>query len=215
MPTEDTLRLLLQNKFDRIEKLVNMNHTATLAIPSVLAAIWAIDIRGTHSENIWILCVISIILLLIWRSFAHYLDNDIAGIYPQVLQLEKELSILPQKCSIFVGLIRGLIKKFHSNKLQEKIDTLSDDEKIEFIEQLCQNKRLGYRGHLWWDLITLLIIDIFTTILLQGSFGLFVIIIVVLIIGYKLSQDYFPIQIDPTESEFICLLYAVKKDHGK
>jgi len=39
MASEETLRLLLQNKFDRIENLVQMNHAATLAVPSILATI--------------------------------------------------------------------------------------------------------------------------------------------------------------------------------
>jgi hypothetical protein len=43
MAEPQTLRLLLQNKFDRIENLVQINHAATLAVPSVLAAIWGID----------------------------------------------------------------------------------------------------------------------------------------------------------------------------
>ena len=45
MPYEDTIRLLLQNKFERIENLVQMNHAATLAIPSVLVTIWGISLK--------------------------------------------------------------------------------------------------------------------------------------------------------------------------
>jgi hypothetical protein len=45
MISNETLHLLLQNKFDRIENLVQMNHAATLAIPSIIAAIWGISFK--------------------------------------------------------------------------------------------------------------------------------------------------------------------------
>jgi len=95
MAEPETLRLLLQNKFDRIENLVQMNHAATLAVPSVLAATWGISLQERGNGAIPILCIISISLLLVWRYFAHYLDDDITSTYCQIIKLEQILGVLP------------------------------------------------------------------------------------------------------------------------
>jgi hypothetical protein len=77
-----------------------MNHAATLAIPSVLAAIWGINGWLNRFENVWVLSITSFGLLLLWRYFAHYLDNDISKTYIEIIKIENLLKV-PQEISLF------------------------------------------------------------------------------------------------------------------
>jgi hypothetical protein len=183
MPNEENLniRLLLQNKFDRIENLVKMNHAATLAVPSVLAAIWAIDIRGTPSENVCILCVISIGLLLLWRYFAHSLDDDVAKTYTQILDLELKLKIskeftirdrliddiwdsqsceeikswqIKKRLECFFKLIN--IKKINAWKVN--FPQLTYNQQISFLSKLIKDRKICSRGHNTWDILAFFLI---------------------------------------------------------
>jgi hypothetical protein len=161
---QETLRVILQNKFDRIENLVQMNHAATLAVPSVLAAIWGISIKDNGIDMIPVLCLISIGLLLTWRHFAHYIDCDIASNYSQIMQLEKQLEI-PRENSIFCGLIKKIMdpieKKLKSDEYNSILKSAMDlckDQRIKLIETLEENHNLGYRGHNIWDWVSYVVI---------------------------------------------------------
>jgi len=161
---QETLRVILQNKFDRIENLVQINHAATLAVPSVLAAIWGISIKDNGIDMIPVLCLISIGLLLVWRYFAHYIDRNIASIYSHIMQLEKQLEI-PRENSIFCGLIKKIIdpmkKKLKPDKYNSILKSAMDlckDQRIKLIETLEENHNLGYRGHNIWDWVSYIVI---------------------------------------------------------
>jgi hypothetical protein len=116
MTEAETLRLLLQNKFDRVENLVQMNHAATLAVPSVLATIWGIEGGLDNFQNARILSIISIGLVLVWRYFAHYLDCDITGTYNQIIDLEQKLRV-PTELSLFQNLFLKIKVKPELNNL--------------------------------------------------------------------------------------------------
>lgn len=171
MAYEDTLRLLLQNKFDRIENLVQMNHAATLAVPSVLATIWGIEGGLDNFRNAWILSIISIGLLLIWRYFAHYLDDDIVKTYLDIVKIENLMGI-PSNLSLF----ENLIDKFQSTFLCtqknpdeeffQSIKTLNPEKKLAFLDCLIQEKKLGRRGHDLWDNLATLLSGIFFLIII-------------------------------------------------
>jgi hypothetical protein len=88
---------------------------------------------------------------------------------------------------------------------------LCENQRIELINQLHQKNQLGYRGHFWWDIFALLIIDISVAIFLQGFFVILIVIIPISLICYKLSVAHLDFQIDPTESEFIESLNVAKK----
>ena len=104
MTEGEKLKLLLQNKCDRIENLVQMNHAGTLAIPSVLATIWGREGGLDNFRHAWILSIISIGLLLIERYFAHYLNDDSAKIYIEAVNIENLLHV-PIRISLFSNLI--------------------------------------------------------------------------------------------------------------
>jgi hypothetical protein len=213
MAEPETLRLLLQKTMERNDGLVKINHESTIAIPTILSAIWGITsyIDATNKVNtLPFLAIISIFILLTWRCFAHYIDNDVASNYSRIMQFEKKLEV-PQECSIFIGLIRGLVKNFNNENLRLEINNLCENQRIELINQLHQKNQLGYRGHFWWDIFALLIIDISVAIFLQGFFVILIVIIPISLICYKLSVAHLDFQIDPTESEFIESLNVAKK----
>jgi len=158
---QETLRVLLQNQFDRLENLVQINHQSTIAVPSVLAAIWGIEGGLDNFQNVWILGIISIILLLIWRYHAHYIDNAIAGNYYRILQLEKKLEV-PIEYSIYPSLIREI-----TDKEEPFTSSVLDTKKLIIIDILWKEKKLGYRGHDTWDNVAYVLIFLFSV------FGLF------------------------------------------
>jgi hypothetical protein len=172
MAEPDTLRLLLQNKFDRIENLVQMNHAATLAIPSVLATIWGIEGGLNGFQNARIISIISIGLLLIWRYFAHYVDNDIAKTYVDVVKIEDRLG-MPSNLSLYENNVDSLTNYKNCGKgtqkhllLNQKLKELCSNHKIKFFECLYEKKKMGYRGHKEWDVVAILIISLLFGLLL-------------------------------------------------
>ena len=167
MAYEDTLRLLLQNKFDRVENLVQMNHAATLAVPSVLAAIWGISLKENGINTIPILCIISIILLLIWRYFAHYLDSDIAKTYIEIIRIENQLEVL-SNISLFEKMVDSITKIKNCSKyneqnksLNQRLKQLCSNHQVKFFECLYDDNKMGDRGHKKWDQVSLILITIF------------------------------------------------------
>jgi hypothetical protein len=156
MASEATLHILLQNKFDRVENLVQMNHAATLAVPSILATIWCIEGGLDNFRNVWILSIISIGLVLIWRYFAHFLDNGIAGTYIDIFKIECRLEV-PPDLSIF----NNLIDKLTTN---QKVKQLDDDQKIKCLKCLYKKKKMGYRGHDKWDKAAYILIFVFVVV---------------------------------------------------
>jgi hypothetical protein len=97
MASAETLRLLLQKTLERNDGLVKINHQSTLAIPTILVAIWGITIKIDEMNTIPFLAIISIILLLTWRYFAHYIDHDIAGNYSRIMRIEKQCKQVMQR----------------------------------------------------------------------------------------------------------------------
>jgi hypothetical protein len=131
-------------------------------VPSVLAAIWGID----GYRNALILCPISIGLLLIWRYFAHYIDNDIAKIYIDIVKTENQLEV-PPYLSLFNNLVDTLTNNKKCSKNSPQIDSLNQeikqlclDQKVRFFECLYENQKMGCRGHDRWDKVALIIITI-------------------------------------------------------
>jgi hypothetical protein len=160
MAEPETLRLLLQNKFDRIENLVQMNHAATLAVPSVLATIWSIEGGFDNFRNAGILSLISIGLVLIWRAFAHYLDCDITDHYHQIIDLEHELEI-PSELSLYQNLFLNL-------SVKPNITNFCDVCKKNLVTKLIENRKIGWRGHDNLDILALCFIFICSSMMIFG-----------------------------------------------
>jgi hypothetical protein len=166
MAEPETLRLLLQKTLDRNDGLVKMNHEATLAIPTILAAVWGVIVGFARDSNsIVYFAVITIGILLLWRYFAHYIDDDVASNYSRIMQIENELDI--QDCSIYSGLIRKISK---NDEFLTKAKKLPIDEKIKLVDQLQREKRLGYRGHDKWDNVAFVLIFLFSVVSISTIF---------------------------------------------
>jgi hypothetical protein len=213
MTEAETLRLLLQNKFDRIENLVQMNHTATLAVPSVLATIWGIEGGLDNFRNAWILAIISIGLLLIWRYFAHYLNDDIAKIYIEAVNIENLLHV-PIRISLFSNLIETFQDKLCSGSdpegLFQFIKNLAPGKRILFLNRLLDDKKMGARGHDLWDNLATLLSGIFFLVIIT-TFGVFPLLIAIIVgIVFILIMNPANYQRDPT----IFDLKEVKKNDG-
>jgi len=161
MASEETLRLLLQKTLERNDGLVKINHQSTLAIPTILGVVWGILIGyEKRIDAIPLFAIITIGILLFWRYFAHYIDDDIASSYSRIMQLEKNLQV-PQELSIYCGLIRKISK---NGEFLTKANNLPRDAKIKLIDHLLREKRLGYRGHDRWDLVAFVLILLFSVI---------------------------------------------------
>lgn len=191
---QETLRVLLQNKFDRIENLIQMNHAATLAVPSILAAIWGVSLNEKGFVMIPVLCIISIFLLWIWRYFAHYLDDDVAKNYVEIATIEERIGLFQDfpELTIFQNVLNSLNL---SDTFKVTISERPATEKIQFFDLMYKEKKMGYRGHEKWDTIAFLLIFVFSILgiffivlpvmLSQSSqYGLGVSIVFAIISGY-------------------------------
>jgi hypothetical protein len=121
--------------------------------------------------------------VLLWRYFAHYLDDDIAKTYIDVIKIENQLEV-PSSISLYDNLVDSLTdfkefsKKNQKNKIwNQSLKQLSDDKKVKSFEWLYQNKKMGYRGHNKWDFFALLIIatSLFGFIVFCEYFGIVII----------------------------------------
>jgi len=96
---------------------------------------------------------ISAITLGAWRLYTHYIDQYIAGLYPDFLLYESILSV-PSN----YGTSGYLIKAVHGVDLILLANDLTIEQKLEGISTLVKSKRIGSRGHLVFDIFVLVII---------------------------------------------------------
>jgi hypothetical protein len=110
---------------------------------------------GGQPLYIGIASALSSILLALWRLYSRYIDNAIAGLYPDFLLCEGILSV-PAEHQTSGYLIRAVPNAspiLLDNVLQPK-------QKVEGIRNLVLSKRIGRRGHLWFDLSVLIVISV-------------------------------------------------------
>jgi hypothetical protein len=110
---------------------------------------------------------VSGITLGLWRVYAHYLDNNIAGLYADLMLCEDVLGF-PGEHGTTAYLARrpGPLKG-----LLENAD-LSAEQKRRAVKELHHRRRLGYRGHKAFDLIVLCILILFAALLSANLWGL-------------------------------------------
>jgi len=82
---------------------------------------------------------ISSVILLLWRLYVRYLDNQISAIYPEILRYEKCLGV-----SADDGTSKYLAE---SNKiLKAVLPELGQTQQIELVRQLVHDGHIGRRG---------------------------------------------------------------------
>lgn len=146
------------------------------------------------SGKVWgILLVINIaiIVMILWRFYAHYIDNDIVNCYRKIIWFEHELTIDEK-----VTLLNSL--EVTIPNLKDKIQDLFFDEQFERISNLIQNKKFGERGQKIIDKIvcvisgSLIFFELFwsesRTIIISQVFPNWIII---LIIVFEIAAFYF------------------------
>jgi hypothetical protein len=177
MAEPETLRLLLQKTIERNDGLVKINHETTLAIPTILGVVWTILVGFGNIDAISLFASITIGILLIWRYYAHCIDDDIASNYSRIMRFEKKL-LIPKELSIYCGLIKKILRPLKSQfknfkTIEENAIKLDENERIRFVNWLYDNKMMGYRGHRIWDHIAFILIFLFTIISLSAAFQFF------------------------------------------
>lgn len=178
---------------------------------------------------------ISIITLLIWRYYSHYIDNELVFSYKQTLFCEEKLEI-PFEISIASWLEKNIVFELpppykNSVELSRKKKYLeqNDTMKNKIIRTLIERNRSGYRFHNIWDKVaaySAVGIWLFQLILIISNLGAtyldftsIIILIVILPAGYfgmfwALTKDLknnITIQRDPTNIELENIIDQIAK----
>lgn len=92
---------------------------------------------------------ISIALLVIWRWYTQYLDNNIVQLYPELVYYEQQLS-----CPSQYG-TSGLLKRVLGSVGNFLLEDRTAEQKAYIIGQLVNRKLIGGRGHGFINWLTL------------------------------------------------------------
>ncbi|MFX0199357.1 MAG: hypothetical protein ACFFCW_24805 [Candidatus Hodarchaeota archaeon] len=134
---------------------------------TVNTAIWSyflksyIDSLGSNSSNglsyLIIACALSSILLGLWRLYTHYIDNHIAGLYPDFVLFEGVMS-LPSELGTSGYLSRENPRLAHI--LEGEKYPLG--KKVEILREIVKSKQIGKRGHGGIDIFVFIALLIMT-----------------------------------------------------
>lgn len=103
---------------------------------------------------------ISIVLLVLWRWYTHYLDNTMCDLYPDLVFFEGKLSCPPQ-----YGTLAYL--KSSLGDIGKLLDTVPNEQRPQVIRELVKDKLMGGRGHTVINSLTLAAV-IFLALLIFG-----------------------------------------------
>lgn len=111
---------------------------------------------------------ISSIVIMLWRLYTRYIDNHIAGLYSDFLLCEGVLSI-PTNSGTSGYLMRAvpIVNRFLAD------NNLTREQKLKGISSLISSKRIGRRGHFWFDvcsLVLILIMAVVSAVVLRNQF---------------------------------------------
>jgi len=184
---------------------------------TINVAIWSyflksyIDPSTSNPMYIVIAAAISAITLVVWRLYTHYIDNNIAGLYPDLLLYESILSVPPNH-----GTSGYLIRAVPEVKRILDSD-LTTEQKIKGISRLVNSKRIGTRGHSAFDylaLILVVLLGIVAEIAASSSQKcLLAIFFLIMVFVYILSWLCF-YQREPSEKLIDKVLSEIKENEG-
>ncbi len=139
---------------------------------TLTVAIWGYFLKsyldnGRPAHILLVAAALSTIVLVLWRLYAHYLDNALAYLYPELLLYESKLGVQPD-----YGIIAFLTKAVPKLKpiLLDK-DKLTAEKKVQVVLKLVEKRKIGYRGHLTIDIIVLafILVTLFAGFMLPGK----------------------------------------------
>ena len=155
---------------ERSNQLVNIINAANGLIVTILIGVLAFagSVKNIQEPQfITLIVAICIISIIIWRAYAHYVDNDIVQMYGKILCCELKLNV-PFRASLLASLIKGLPKDNHKrNELDEFVKSKNFSEAYSKMFMLIDERKVGPRGHDSFDKIALIFI---ISILLLGSY---------------------------------------------
>lgn len=226
--TTDDARVFLKILEDRNNQMVTIIHQYTNYTVLTLSAIWTLLGKGyidsylaQKPEPIFLFLPISISIFVIisWRFYAHFIDDDIAKNYNRIISLEKVLFASNENISKS-STLHNLVKNCPSlEELLDKNDKKSYTQQQIIVEKLIKNRLIGTRGHFTFDFIAsvIMIILIFCDLIIfiqsfyptQGLFfgiifascTLILFLSILLLLTNPLGTA--PVQRDPTEKQII------------
>lgn len=92
-------------------------------------------------------------ILACWRWYVRYLDNLLCNLYPEIWDYEQALGTSEGQ-----GIYRQIASS--NKKIKEALQKLDESQSSKLIMQLVQDRRIGRRGHHWFDIIVIIIIVI-------------------------------------------------------
>ena len=107
------------------------------------------------------------IVMILWRFYAHYIDNDIVEGYKKIIRCEHNLGIHDDdKVSLLYSLENvdnnlGLKRLKSYEEIESRKLSLDKkfEEKMKIIDLLTKRKKMGYRGHYWFNVLTIFVIS--------------------------------------------------------
>jgi|WetSurMetagenome_2_1015567.scaffolds.fasta_scaffold205740_2 hypothetical protein len=137
-PDEENLRLLLQINYDRLNHLANIIHASNGFVVGLLGAILAFDVTKIP----FLIVVIGIFSIVIWRWYACYVDDDIIKTYGLIVKIERRMPNLPKEFTLAFRSIEGLSINDDMKKKYKENFYIDLDE----ILKLIQDKKINPRG---------------------------------------------------------------------
>lgn len=97
---------------------------------------------------------ISSLIMMLWRLYARYLDNQISALYPEIMRYEKRLGVSGED-----GICNYLAR---SNKILERVlPKLGETQQLELVRQLFRGGRIGRRETLIIDYLVIIAMVLF------------------------------------------------------
>ena len=175
----------------RNNTMLTIIHQYTNYVIASLAIIWGFIITNISPSSIFIGVIFTNVILLFWRYFAHSIDNNIAKTYSKLIYLEYicfKKEPLPDELTILDGLTNS---PAWSDQWKKEIKNREIDKKIEIVNCLTKNRRIGYRGHDLFDnfveCISIILFSILLAYLLSNNVCLLIMTTIIGITIYSVA----------------------------
>jgi hypothetical protein len=148
----ENARLLLPIFYQRMNELANIIHVSNGFILVFLGAVLAYNGGLTDKTNTSLTISVCVGAIIMWRIYAHYVDNDIISTYGKIIECEKSLGIhgdMSLKNQIFKG--------------------FPNDDRIKIY---IRERNVGYRGHFGLDVLAIFLSECLIFWKLHGNFNI-------------------------------------------
>jgi hypothetical protein len=138
-PDEKNLQLLLQINYERVNHLANIIHASNGFLIGFLGVIFTFEITKIP----FLIVVIGICSIVIWRWYASYVDDNIVKTYGFIIKIERRIPNFPKEFTLAFRSIENLrICSERKKKYKENFYVDLDE-----ILELIQDKKINPRGH--------------------------------------------------------------------